>query len=72
MKFRIRRRQFLQTMSAAGLVSMPGRSAALTTQVPPTFRSVMAGSIRPIWERATGSGMSLGQRTSWVASRPPW
>ena len=38
MKFRIRRRQFLQTMAAAGLVSMPGRASALTTRVPPTFQ----------------------------------
>ena len=39
MKFRIRRRQFLQTMAAAGLVSMPGRAAALTTQAP-TFQGM--------------------------------
>jgi hypothetical protein len=40
MKFRVRRRQFLQTMAAAGLVSMPGRAAALTTQVGPTFQGM--------------------------------
>jgi mannonate dehydratase len=40
MKFRIRRRQFLHSMAAAGLVSMPGRAAAVATQAPPTFQGM--------------------------------
>jgi hypothetical protein len=40
MKFRISRRQFLESMTAAGLVPISGRAAALATQAPPAFQGM--------------------------------